>query len=328
MIVVTGGAGFIGSAFVWRLNQEGFDDILVVDHLGTGPKWKNLGKRRIVNCLHKDDLTQWLQKYAKSSAIEAIFHLGACSSTTERDADYLMRNNVHYSMDLFEFAAREGIPFIYASSAATYGAGEAGYTDEMSGIARLRPINPYGYSKHLFDCWALRQKTKPPVWVGLKYFNVFGPQEYHKGSQASVVYHAFPQIRDHGQLKLFKSYRPDYRDGEQKRDFVYVKDVVDVMYHIFRQRTKVTSGIYNLGSGLARTWKDLGAAVFGALEKGQAKFEFIEMPDNLRGQYQYFTEAPLTNLRSALSYDREFMTLENAINDYVQNHLLQSDQYL
>lgn len=328
MIIVTGGAGFIGSAFIWKLNQEGISDILVVDHLGTGPKWKNLSKRQVTNCIHKDDLAEWLQKRAKPASIEAIFHLGACSSTTERDVDYLMRNNVHYSMDLFEFAAREGIPFIYASSAATYGAGEAGYSDETSKLSLLRPINPYGYSKHLFDTWALRQKEKPPVWVGLKYFNVFGPQEYHKGAQASVVYHAFPQIRDHGQLKLFKSYRPDFKDGEQKRDFVYVKDVVDVMFHIYRQKTAVSSGIFNLGSGTARTWKDLGAAVFKALGKNTSKFDFIEMPESLRGQYQYFTEAPLNNLRKAISYNREFMSLETAIGDYVQNHLLQDDQFL
>ena len=328
MIIVTGGAGFIGSAFVWKLNQEGIDDILVVDHLGTGAKWKNLSKRRISNSIHKDDLADWLQKHGKSASIEAIFHLGACSSTTERDVDYLMRNNVHYSMNLFDFAARQGIPFIYASSAATYGAGEAGYSDDPSKISALRPINPYGYSKHLFDSWALKQKAKPPVFVGLKYFNVFGPQEYHKGSQASVVYHAFPQIKNLGVLKLFKSYRPDFKDGEQKRDFVYVKDIVDVMFHIYRRKDAVVSGIYNLGSGKARTWKDLGSAVFAALGKGAPKFEFIEMPEALRGQYQYFTEAPLANLRRATGYDREFQSLEVAVADYVQSHLLKEDQFL
>lgn len=328
MIIVTGGAGFIGSAFIWKLNQAGIDDVLVVDHLGTGPKWKNLSKRKISNSIHKDDLANWLVKNAKSSSIEAIFHLGACSSTTERDVDYLMRNNVHYSMDLFAFAAREGIPFIYASSAATYGAGESGYSDDPLTQANLRPINPYGYSKHLFDSWAMRQPEKPPVWVGLKYFNVFGPQEYHKSSQASVVFHAFPQIRDHGVLKLFKSYRSDFKDGEQKRDFVYVKDIVDVMFHIYQRKEAVASGIYNLGSGRARTWTDLGTAVFSALNKGAPKFDFIEMPEALRGQYQYFTEAPLANLRRAVGYDKEFMTLESAVSDYVQNHLLKADQFL
>jgi len=328
MIIVTGGAGFIGSAFVWKLNQEGIDDILVVDHLGTGPKWKNLAKRRISHVLHKDDLGAWRRTRAKPASIEAIFHLGACSSTTERDADYLMRNNVQYSMDLFDFAAREGIPFIYASSAATYGAGEAGYSDDATSLPMLRPINPYGYSKHLFDAWAVRQREKPPVWVGLKYFNVFGPQEYHKGSQASVVFHAFPQIRDHGELKLFKSYREDFKDGEQKRDFVYVKDIVDVMFHILRNKDQITSGIYNLGSGRARTWKDLGSAVFAALNKGTPKFEFIEMPDALRSQYQYFTEAPLMNLRRGISYDRAFTPLEAAVADYVQNYLLNNDPFL
>ena len=194
MIIVTGGAGFIGSALIWKLNEKGHKDIVVVDRMGTGPKWKNLVKRKISDIVHKDEFFDWLDALPGSRKIEAIFHMGACSTTTEMDVDYLVRNNLHFSMKLWDFCAKNKIPFIYASSAATYGAGENGYADDVKKISDLRPINPYGYSKQLFDVWALDQRTKPPFWAGLKFFNVYGPQEYHKGGQASVVYHAFPQV--------------------------------------------------------------------------------------------------------------------------------------
>lgn len=328
MIIVTGGAGFIGSALVWKLNEKGLDDIVVVDHMGSGPKWKNLVKRRISDIVQKDSFFNWLEALPKGRRIEAIFHMGACSSTTEMNVDYLVENNLHFSMRLWEFASKHKIPFIYASSAATYGAGENGYKDDMKNIPSLRPINPYGYSKQLFDTWVLRQQVKPPFWVGLKFFNVYGPQEYHKGSQASVIYHAFPQITDQGCLKLFKSYRSDYAHGEQKRDFVYVKDVVDVMYHLYHTRRIAVSGIYNLGSGRARSFVDLGRAVFKAAGQKKEKFEWIDMPLQLQGQYQYFTEANLDELRRRTGYKGKMTSLEDGIMDYVCNYLQNDDIYL
>jgi len=328
MIIVTGGAGFIGSALVWKLNEKGLTDVVVVDHMGEGPKWKNLVKRKINDIVHKDKFFDWLESLPKGLRIEAIFHMGACSSTTEANVDYLVENNLHFSMRLWDFAAKHKIPFIYASSAATYGAGEQGYSDDVKKIPNLRPINPYGYSKHLFDTWVLRQQHKPPFWAGLKFFNVYGPQEYPKGSQASVVLHAFPQVRDHECLKLFKSYKPDYANGEQKRDFIYVKDVVDVLYHLYHSRRIAVSGIFNLGSGRARSFSDLGRAVFKALQIKKEKFEWIEMPLQLRNQYQYFTEANLDELRRRTGYKGKMSSLEEGIMDYVSNYLQKEDQYL
>ncbi|MEI6397517.1 MAG: ADP-glyceromanno-heptose 6-epimerase [Pseudomonadota bacterium] len=328
MIIVTGGAGFIGSALIWKLNENDVSDIVVVDRMGTGPKWKNLVKREISDIVHKDHFFDWLDKLPKGKRIEAVFHMGACSSTTETDMDYLVENNLHYSMRLWDFCAQNKIPFIYASSAATYGAGENGFKDDLKGVSALRPINQYGYSKQLFDVWALSQKTKPPFWAGLKFFNVYGPQEYHKGAQASVILHAFPQVRDKKSLKLFKSYQPDYRNGEQKRDFIYVKDVVDVMLHLYQTRRLAVSGIFNLGSGKARTFTDLGRSVFKALGHKKESFEWIEMPESIRGQYQYFTEATLDELRRRTGYKGKFTSLEDGIADYVGNYLANEDPYL
>jgi len=328
MIIVTGGAGFIGSALIWKLNEKGLTDIVVVDHMGTGTKWKNLVKRQISDIIHKDRFFDWLEELPKGRRIEAIFHMGACSSTTESDMDYLVENNLHSSMRLWEFATKHKIPFIYASSAATYGSGENGYKDDPKKISSLRPINQYGYSKHLFDSWVLGQQQKPPFWAGLKFFNVYGPQEYHKGSQASVIYHAFPQVKEHGVLKLFKSYRPDYGHGEQKRDFVYVKDVVDVMFHLFQTRRIAVSGIFNLGSGRARSFADLGRSVFKSLGHKKEKFEWIEMPLQLRNQYQYFTEATIDELRRRTGYKGKMTSLEEGVADYIGNYLLKDDQYL
>lgn len=328
MIIVTGGAGFIGSALVWKLNEKGITDIVVVDHLGSGQKWKNLVKRQISDIIHKDNFFAWLNSLPKSKPIEAIFHMGACSYTTETNVDYLVENNLHYSMRLWDFATKHKIPFIYASSAATYGSGEQGYSDDPRKIPKLRPINPYGYSKQLFDTWVLGQQVRPPFWAGLKFFNVYGPQEYHKGGQASVVLHAFPQVRDKNALKLFKSYRPEYKHGEQKRDFIYVKDVVDVLYHLYQTRRLAVSGIFNLGSGKARTFADLGRSVFKAMGQKKEKFDWIDMPEQLQGQYQYFTEANLDELRRRTGYKGKMTSLEDGVADYVCNYLLKNDTYL
>jgi ADP-L-glycero-D-manno-heptose 6-epimerase len=328
MIIVTGGAGFIGSALVWKLNEKGITDIVVVDRMGTGSKWKNLVKRQIADIVHKDEFFSWLEKLPNGRRIDAIFHMGASSSTSEENMDYLVENNLHYSMRLWSFCVKNKIPLIYASSAATYGAGEHGYTDDPKKNIKLRPINQYGYSKHLFDIWASRQTTTPPFWVGLKFFNVYGPQEYHKGGQASVVYHAFPQVKERNALDLFKSYRPDYAHGDQKRDFIYVKDIVDVLYHLFHARRLAVSGIFNLGTGKARTFADLGRAVFKSLGKKKEKFEWIEMPERLKNQYQYFTEASLEELRIRTGYKGKMTSLEDGVFDYVGNYLMKDDPYL
>ena len=326
MILVTGGAGFIGSALVWKLNEMGYKDIVVADRMGLGNKWKNLVKRQISYVLHKDQLFDWIKE--ENPEIEAVFHMGACSSTTERDADYLMDNNVQYTRRLWKYCTEKNIPYIYASSAATYGSLEDNFVDAHSEVESLKPINKYGYSKQMFDEWAIRQNKTPPFWAGLKFFNVYGPQEYHKGGQASVVHHAFPQIKENGTLKLFKSYRDDFKDGEQQRDFVYIKDIVDIMVHMFREQSTVKSGLYNLGTGKARSFVDLGRAVFKALEVKNEKFTWIDMPENLKNQYQYFTEADIQKLRQAANYKGKIHTLEEGVYDYVVNYLNTEDPYL
>ncbi len=327
MIVVTGGAGFIGSAYIWRLNQRGEQNILVVDDLGKGEKWKNLAKRQIYDSISIKAFRD-LIKGPGSTEIKAVVHMGACSSTTETDADFLVCNNTHYSAEVFEFCVRQRIPFIYASSAATYGLGEGGYKDDEASLDRLVPINKYAYSKQLFDTWLLKQKKKPPLWAGFKFFNVYGPNEYHKGSQASVVFHAFPQIKEGGKLKLFKSYLEAVEHGQQKRDFVYIKDVVEMMDHLLLRANQGDSGIYNIGTGTARSFADLGKAVFAALESSPARFEWIEMPDSLKSQYQYFTQAEMNKFRQRTNYDKPLTDLESGIDDYVRNYLLGSDPYL
>lgn len=327
MIIVTGGAGFIGSAFVWRLNQTGFDDILVVDNLGSDEKWKNLAKRKINDIVSIESFHSQLSNQTLGK-VSAIIHLGACSSTTENNADYLLENNTHYSAQLFNYCADKKIPFIYASSAATYGDGEVGYSDDHKDITFLKPINKYAYSKHLFDRWALRQTKSPPFWAGLKFFNVYGPNEYHKGGQASVVLHAFPQVRDHGQLKLFKSYVKDISHGEQSRDFIYVKDVVEMIDHVLNSQVFEKSGLYNIGTGIARTFVDLGKSVFSSLDAGPPKFEWIEMPEALKKQYQYFTQAEMQKFRTAFNYEKPLTDLELGIDDYLRNYLLRNDLYL
>lgn len=326
MIIVTGGAGFIGSAFVWKLNAEGIDDILIVDHLGTSDKWKNLVNLKFADYMHKEDFFSMVcddDLPFEAGRVEAIVHMGACSSTTERDADYLWENNFHYTKTLAEWALDHDIRFIYASSAATYGDGSQGFSDEHAKIPALRPINMYGYSKQVFDLWALRQKLEKKM-AGIKFFNVFGPNEYHKGDMTSVIFKAFHQIRETGKVRLFKSYLPQYPDGGQRRDFVYVKDCVNAMWWLL-QHPK-TNGIFNLGTGKARTWNDLINAVFAAMDI-KPNIEYIEMPEGLRNQYQYFTEAEMAKLQKA-GCPVNFSSLEDSVRDYVQNYLQKSDPHL
>lgn len=323
MIIVTGGAGFIGSAFLWRLNEEGIDDVCVVDHLGTSDKWKNLAKRRYRDYLHKDEFLQLIRADTFPFTVEAVIHLGACSSTTERDADYLWHNNVRYSQEVTRWAVARGIRVIYASSAATYGDGTRGFSDYEEKIPGLRPINMYGYSKQVFDLWVLREGLRDRV-TGIKFFNVFGPNEYHKGDMRSVVHKAVEQIMAEGQVRLFKSYRPAYGDGGQKRDFVYVKDCVDVLFWLL-SHPEVT-GIFNLGTGQARTWNDLICSVFAALGR-EPQIEYVDMPPGLEKQYQYFTEARMEKLAQA-GCPLKFHPLEDAVRDYITGYLTTDDPYL
>ncbi|HRT28146.1 MAG TPA: ADP-glyceromanno-heptose 6-epimerase, partial [Syntrophales bacterium] len=310
MIIVTGGAGFIGSVFVWKLNEEGVDDILIVDELGESEKWKNLVKRRFSDYLHKESFLEMVLADKVPFQVKTVVHLGANSSTTERDAEHLMRNNYLYSRALAVWAVRNDVRFVYASSAATYGDGAQGFSDEDAVTRTLRPINMYGYSKHLFDLGILKNELGEKV-AGVKFFNVFGPNEYHKGDMRSVVHKAFGEIRETGKVRLFKSYKPDYPDGGQMRDFIYVKDCVDVLWWLCRNPG--VGGIFNLGTGVARTWNDLARAVFSALDM-EPQIEYVEMPEGLRDQYQYFTEARMEKLRAA-GYRAEFRSLEEGVRD-------------
>jgi ADP-L-glycero-D-manno-heptose 6-epimerase len=323
MIVVTGGAGFIGSAFVWKLNTEGVDDVIIVDRLGCSGKWKNLVSRHYADFLHKDAFLQMVLADRVPFPVEILIHLGACSSTTEMDADYLMENNFHYSCRVTEWALKHGVRLIYASSAATYGDGSRGFDDDESRVKDLRPINMYGYSKQLFDQWCLRYGIQKQV-AGIKFFNVFGPNEYHKGDMASVVYKACNQIRETGRVQLFKSHRPDYGDGGQKRDFVYVKDCVDVLWWLMEHGE--VNGIFNLGTGRSRTWNDLIRAVFSALGR-EPQIDYIPMPENLQAQYQYYTEAKMDKLL-ARGCPVSFKPLEETVRDYVVNYLTSQETCL
>ncbi len=322
MIIVTGGAGFIGSAIIAGLNMRGIDDILIVDALGVDEKWKNLRNLRYVDYVEADDFFEMLAAGEVNWSVEAIIHMGACSDTTETDATFLVNNNYGCSKLLATWAAEAEIRFIYASSAATYGDGSRGFCDDETKLGELQPMNMYGYSKHMFDLWARRTGLLDSV-VGLKYFNVFGPNEYHKGNMRSFVVKAFEQINESGKVGLFKSYDPEYADGEQVRDFLYIKDAVD-MTLFFMDNPKL-AGIYNVGAGKARTWNDLAKATFAAMDK-KANITYIEMPENIKDKYQYFTEADISKLRKA-GYDKDITSLEDAIKDYVQNYL-QKDEYL
>jgi ADP-L-glycero-D-manno-heptose 6-epimerase len=316
MIVVTGGAGFIGSALIAALNKRGIDDILVVDRLGSDSRWKNLVNLRFADYIDKDEFLEMVAEDVVNFSTDAVFHLGACSSTTETDVSFLMENNFEYTKQLAQWTAEEGIRFIYASSAATYGDGENGFTDDESKLETLKPLNPYGYSKQLFDLWAKRNGFLDKI-VGLKYFNVFGPNEYHKADMRSFVLKAFEQISSTCKVRLFKSHKPDYKDGEQKRDFLYVKDAVDMTLFFFDNPD--IYGIFNLGAGIARSWNDLANAVFAAIGK-KPNIEYIDMPDSICNQYQYFTEADITKLRE-IGYDKEITSLEESVGDYVTKYL-------
>ncbi|RPJ77813.1 MAG: ADP-glyceromanno-heptose 6-epimerase [Alphaproteobacteria bacterium] len=324
MILITGGAGFIGSVLAKQLNILGHTDLIIVDKLEDSTKWKNLRGIKYLDYIHADELFNG--DYDDLIAeTDLIFHMGACSSTTEKNMDFLMKNNVAYSQALFRFAATKNIPFIYASSAATYGAGELGYDDNHDGIPKLMPLNPYGYSKQLVDEWVLKEEAKPDHWFGLKFFNVFGPNEYHKEEMRSLVHKSFEQIKSSGRVKLFKSHRPDFKDGEQLRDFIYVKDVVGAMIELADPDKSTHSGIYNLGTGKARTFLDLTKATFSAMGVAP-NIEFIDMPVALQGQYQYYTQAEVSKLMQALP-GFEFTSLEDAIHDYVKNYLMKDNSH-
>lgn len=327
MYVITGAAGFIGSCIVKALNDKGIEDIICVDRFRDQNKWLNLRGLKYYRFIHADDFIQpEMLDDLFEHGVKAVYHMGACSTTTERDVDYLMQNNVEYSQILFTYCTEHDVPICYASSAATYGAGELGYDDDESKIDQLLPLNAYGYSKQLMDEWVLKQKKRPTKWYGVKFFNVYGPNEEHKGSQRSVVSQAFKQINETGKMKLFKSYHDKFKDGEQLRDFVYAKDVVVAMIALTETDHNGPSGIYNLGTGQARSFKDLVVATFEAMGK-PVDIEFIDMPDSLKNQYQYYTQANMHKLNAALS-DFHFHSLEAGVKDYVQNHLMQEIPYL
>jgi len=317
MIIVTGGAGFIGSALIWKLNKMNEEEIIIVDELGHDEKWKNLVGLRYIDIYHPNEFIELVLNDALPFEVDTIFHLGACSSTTEKDADYLLQNNYHYSQDLVKYAITHRVRFIYASSAATYGDGSMGYVDDELNLNSLRPLNMYGYSKHLLDLWLHKTGYNEEV-VGLKYFNVYGPNEYHKDDMRSVVHKSFGQIMETGSVKLFKSYKDGYKDGEQKRDFIYVKDAVDMTLHFYKNKN--INGLFNVGTGKVRTWVDLVTAVFNAVGK-PVDIEFIDMPAELKEKYQYFTEANIDKIRY-IGYNNEIVSLEDGITDYVKRYLL------
>ncbi len=316
LIILTGGAGFIGSCFLWKLNQEGERNILVVDHNDSEIKMNNLKGKVYTDFQDKDEFIAKAKKGKLPEQVKAVFHIGACSSTTETNADYLDENNTEYSKVLAKWCLTEKVPYFYASSAATYGDGGQGYSDEDEAIPKLKPLNLYGLSKQKFDLWLLENKLTDQV-VGFKYFNVFGPNEYHKGEMRSLVVKAYEQIKATGKIKLFKSYKKEYKDGEQKRDFIYVKDAIDLMW-LFYQNQDI-KGIYNIGTGQARAWNDLAKAIFKALGL-KPDIEYIDMPGSIKDKYQYFTQAELGKLKRA-GLDFSFNMLENGVADYVRNYL-------
>lgn len=316
MIVITGSAGFIGSCLVSKFNAEGVKDIILVDDFSKTEKSENYTGKHYIEKMERSVFPDWFSK--NHSAVNYIIHIGARTDTTEFNVDLFNELNLNYTKIIWNICALNNIPLIYASSAATYGLGEMGYQDDESKIDNLKPLNPYGDSKNDFDKWAIKQPSCPPNWYGLKFFNVYGPNEYHKGRMASVIFHAFKQINATGKVKLFRSHNPDYKDGGQLRDFVYVKDVVEVIWYLYQ--TKPKNGIYNLGSGKARTFLDLAKATFKALDK-EATIEFIDTPIDIRDKYQYFTEADMGKLIST-GYTKSFYSLESGVDDYVRNYLV------
>lgn len=316
MIVVTGAAGFIASYLVGHLNSIGFTDLILVDDFSRPDKESNTSDKKYLQKIDRSEFPNWLA--TTTEKIDIVFHLGARTDTTEMSVQIFNELNLHYSQKIWEICTEKQIPLVYASSAATYGLGEFGYNDDHSIIPNLKPLNPYGESKNDFDIWVLEQSTTPPFWAGLKFFNVYGPNEYHKGRMASVIFHTFKQIQLNGQMKLFRSHNPNYTDGGQLRDFVYVKDVASVCEYLMLE--KPNSGIYNLGSGKARTFLDLASLTFKALDL-EPKIDFIDTPIDIRDKYQYFTEANMQKMIDS-GYKKPFHTLEEGIADYVKNYLL------
>ena len=317
MIIITGAAGFIGSCLIQKLNDEGYYDLVLVDDFSDEEKNKNFEGKRFSKQVERDVFPGWLKD--NQLLVQFVFHIGARTDTTELDVNLFNRLNLDYTKNIWNICVEFGLPLVFASSAATYGMGEHGYNDDESKIPMLHPLNPYGDSKNDFDNWAITQERKPYFWAGLKFFNVYGPNEYHKGRMASVIFHTFNQIRKTGQMKLFKSHHPDFKDGEQMRDFVYVKDVTDVLYFLMHHRKD--SGIYNLGSGTARTFHDLATNTFKALGE-PVNISFVPTPEDIREKYQYYTEATMEKLR-AIGYSKEFHTLEEGVADYVGNYLVE-----
>ncbi|HAN17633.1 MAG: ADP-glyceromanno-heptose 6-epimerase [Bacteroidetes bacterium GWC2_33_15] len=316
MIIVTGAAGFIGSNLVRKLNDEGFKDIILVDDFTRDDKNKNFEDKTFSQQVHRDELFSWIDRNQRF--IQFVFHIGARTDTAEFDTAVFDKLNMGYSQKLWKKCVEYGLPLVYASSAATYGNGELGYDDRHDIIEQLKPLNPYGESKNNFDKWAVNQVQSPYSWVGLKFFNVYGPNEYHKGRMASVIFQSFNQIRATGKMKLFRSHRPEFKDGEQLRDFIYVKDLVDVLFFFMNNRKN--TGIYNLGTGKARSFLDLTKNTFKAMSVKE-NIEFIDTPEDIRDKYQYFTEANMNKLRS-VGYTKPFTSLEDGVADYVKNYLI------
>ena len=321
MIVVTGAAGFIGSCLVSHLNKSGYNNIVAVDDFSREDKNENLVGKTLTAKVPREGFIQWLKDYGDE--VDFVFHIGARTDTAEFDKAIFDKLNLNYTKDVWNICSEMKIPLVYASSAATYGLGEFGYKDDHSIVPKLKPLNPYGDSKNDFDKWMLQQDVQPPFWAGLKFFNVYGPNEYHKGRMASVIFHAFNQISKTGGMKLFRSHNPEYKDGEQLRDFVYVKDVVSVC--LFLMENKPESAIYNLGSGKARTFLDLTKNSFKAMGK-EENISFIDTPEDIRDKYQYFTEADMSKLIDA-GYDKGFTSLEDGVKDYVTNYLIDGKYY-
>lgn len=321
VIVVTGAAGFIGSYLVGYLNRLGFTQLVLVDDFSNELKSPNLANKKYLHKVHREQFEEWQKSH--KHLIKYVFHLGARTDTTEMDYAVHKKLNLDYSKMIWEVCTENSIPLVYASSAATYGNGEHGYTDSHDVVTSLHPLNPYGVSKNEFDIWALEQKTTPPFWVGLKFFNVFGPNEYHKGRMASVIFHAFNQINSNGSVRLFRSHNPDYKNGEQIRDFIYVKDVVQICTWLMENQP--ASGLYNTGTGKARTFKDLVRAIFSTLQLPE-NIEFVDTPVDIRDKYQYFTEANMAKLRAA-GYDKPFYTLEEGVGEYVNDYLNRKEYF-
>ena len=346
-IIVTGAAGFIGSYMVGYLNRKGYNNIIIVDEFSDNEKKSNYNDKKITDFVERDRLMEWLDHETGKldpTHIGFVFHLGARTDTTEFDYSIHEKWNVEYSKKVWIYCTKKNVPLIYASSAATYGSGELGYKDDHDIIDQLKPLNPYGVSKNEFDKWALRQDKQPPFWAGLKFFNVYGPNEYHKGRMASVIFHSYNQVKGTGKVKLFRSHKPQYKNGEQLRDFIHVDDVAAIMYwmmeavsressivnresenNLTSDVSRLTNGIYNVGTGKARTFKDLVTAIFTSLNL-KPEIEFIDTPEDIREKYQYFTEADMSKLCSA-GYDRKFFTLEEGVDSYVKNFLLAHKYY-